>query len=124
MNSISIVGNLTADPETSAVGETSVTKFRLAQTEKYKNRAGETKEDTCFVDAEAWGGLGTVISRFASKGKKVAIVGKLAFNQWQGKDGNNRSKHFIRVKEVTLLGSPSGNGNSEPQEDDGGDLPI
>lgn len=124
MNTTCIDGNLVADPETVQVGDTSVTKVRIANNRNFKDSDGNKKQETCFIDVEAWGNRGTAISRFCKKGDRIGIEGRLVFQQWE-KDGEKRSKHLIRMNELTFLNNGSGRSDDSHQtEEDGGDLPL
>ena len=67
-------------------------KLALLANRKFKAKDGEMREETTFVDCEAWGGTAETMAKYLSKGRPVFIEGRLKLDQWQDKDGNNRSK--------------------------------
>lgn len=112
LNNVVLVGNLTRDPECRHVGENStcVTKFGLAVNRKYSG-----KEETTFVDVECWGKTAEVVAEYCSKGRQVAVVGRLKQDSWEDKDGNKRSKLFVVAEEVKFVGGR--NDSDEPQQE-------
>lgn len=95
---ITMTGRLTRDPETTQVNKYSVVKFAIAVN-------GFKKEDVSFFDCEAWGKVGELVQQYCAKGKQIAIGGTIRIDRWQDKDGNNRSKPILNVRDITLLGS-------------------
>ena len=96
LNRATIVGNLTRDPETRAIpsGQT-VCSFAVATNRRWKDKDGNTKEDTQFHEVTAWGKLGELAAQMLSKGKKVYVEGRLQTNSWEGTDGAKRSRTEI-----------------------------
>jgi single-strand DNA-binding protein len=109
INQVNFTGNLTRDPETRQVGSSSVTSMTLANTKKYKSKDGEAKEDTCFLDVEAWGKTGELVAKYLTKGAGAYVEGSLVQQSWQDKDGNKRSKVLIRADRIHFI--PSGKSN-------------
>ena len=95
---ITMTGRLTRDPETTETQKSSVVKFAMAVN-------GFKKEDVSFFDCEAWGKVGEIVQQYCQKGKQIAIGGTIRIDRWQDKDGNNRSKPIVNVRDMTLLGS-------------------
>tara|TARA_R110002110_G_scaffold182350_1_gene388685 strand:+ start:144 stop:527 length:384 start_codon:yes stop_codon:yes gene_type:complete len=95
---ITMTGRLTRDPETTQTQKSSVVKFAMAVN-------GFKKEDVSFFDCEAWGKVGEIVQQYCQKGKQIAIGGTIRIDRWQDKDGNNRSKPIVNVRDMTLLGS-------------------
>lgn len=98
-NKVILGGNLTRDPETRAAGSSTVCNFGIAINRKYKD-----KEETTFVDCEAWGATGENIARYCTKGRPLLVEGELALDQWTDKDGNKRSKLKVRVYGFQFVG--------------------
>lgn len=90
LNQCQFIGHLGADPDTRHTqdGKT-ITNISLGVTEKWK-KDGEPKERTEWVRAVAFGPLADVISKYAHKGMRVFIQGKMQTRKWQDKDGNDR----------------------------------
>ena len=121
INRVLITGNLTRDPELRSTGSgMSVLKMGVAVNDSRKNQqTGEWEEVPNFIDVVVFGKRGEAISRFLSKGAKVAIEGKLRWSSWEDKDsGAKRSKIEVIADEIEFLssrnegGSGSGNGSS------------
>lgn len=110
-NRVILAGNLTRDPELSYLpNNTALCKFGLATSRKYRDKDGNPKEDTCFVDLTAFGRQAEVINQYMAKGRSILVEGRLNFRQWTDKEGKNRSKLDVVVENFTFLGSPQGGG--------------
>ncbi len=100
LNHTTLAGNLTRDPELRSIGsERTVVQFTLANNRRYKSSDGETKEETLFLDCEAWGRTAELIGQYLTKGSGVVVEGRLKLDQWTDKEGAKRS----RVKLVAEL---------------------
>lgn len=106
MNKYIAIGNLTQNPECKDVGETKVCTFGIAVNEYFYSN-GEKKKTTLFLDIETWSKQAENCTKFLSKGKKVAIEGKLKSNSWE-KDGKKFTKMFCLAEKVHFLGSEEG----------------
>ncbi len=116
-NKVILMGNLTRDVELKNVGnDQSVAKFGLAVNRRFKDSKGEQKEETTFVDCECWGKTAQTIAKNFTKGKPIHIDGRLKLDQWQDKDGGNRSKLMVVVNDFTFVGNKSGETSSEGGE--------
>ena len=104
-NRIVLVGNLTRDPERTALpNETSLCKFGIATNRKWTDATGAKREETCFVDCVVFGKQADVFAYHMKKGSQVLIEGRLTQNIWT-KDGQKRSKHEVFVEGFTFVGS-------------------
>ena len=114
INRVNISGNLTRDPELrSTAGGTQILSFGVAVNDRRRNQqTGEWEDVPNFVDCVVFGQRAEALSRFLSKGSKVAIEGKLRFSSWETKEGQRRSKLEVVVDEVEFL---SRNQQVEPQ---------
>lgn len=103
INSVIMTGNLTRDPELRTTGSgTAVLQFSVAVNDRMKNnRTGEWEDRPNFIDCTMFGTRAESLSRFLSKGSKVAVQGKLHWSQWE-KDGQKRSKVEVWVDNVEL----------------------
>ena len=104
INRVTISGNLTRDPDlrTTATGNP-VLGFSVAVNDRRKNNAtGEWEDYPNFIDCTMFGARAQSISRFLSKGSKVAIEGKLRWSQWE-RDGQKRSKLEVIIDEIEFL---------------------
>lgn len=116
-NRVVVMGNLTRDPELKKTGGgTAVADLGMAMTERYKSASGEPVETTCFVDVVTWGRQAEVCCEHLKKGACVLIEGRLQLDQWQGSDGQKRSKLRVRADRVHFVGgrrATNGNGGRE-----------
>ena len=115
LNKVMFIGNITSDPETKATPSgVSFTKFSIATNRRWKDQqTGEMKEDAQFHNVVAWRGLSDVISKYAHKGKKVYIEGRLTHRSYDGQDGQKKYWTEVVAENVILLGAP-GENNSNP----------
>ena len=114
-NKVLLVGNLTRDPELKHTpSNQAVASIGLAVNRQFTTKDGDKREETTFVDCEAWGRQAEVMAQYLSKGRPVLIEGRLKLDQWQDKDGNSRSKLRVVVENFQFLGGrgdgPSGGG--------------
>mgnify|MGYP000869727111 CR=1 FL=1 len=116
INRVNISGNLTRDPELrSTGGGTQVLSFGVAVNDRRRNQqTGEWEDVPNFVDCVVFGARAEPLSRYLSKGSKVAIEGKLRYSSWESKEGQRRSKLEVVVDEVEFL-SPRNQGNAPQQ---------
>ena len=106
INRVNISGNLSRDPELRMTsGGTQVLSFGVAVNDRRRNpQSGEWEDYPNFVDCTMFGARAEAVSRYLSKGSKVAIEGKLRYSSWE-RDGQRRSKlkcrlqPFVRVTE-------------------------
>lgn len=112
LNRAQIIGNLTRDPELRTIPSgQSVCGFAVATNRRWKDKDGNTKEDTQYHEVSVWGKLGELASQMLSKGKKVYIEGRLSSSSWEGTDGAKRSKTEIVAENFIPL-SPKGDAAS------------
>lgn len=119
INKVMITGNLTRDPELRATGSgTQILHFGVAVNDRRRNQqTGEWEDYPNFVDCVVFGARAEPLSRFLSKGSKVAIEGKLRYSSWETKDGQRRSKLEVVVDEVEFLSSRNGQGGAPAYQD-------
>lgn len=101
MNKLTIIGNLTKDPElrTTATG-LSVCTFTVAVNKRNKSNQGE---ETDFFRATAWRERGELCAKFLQKGKKVAIIGPVGVSTYTANDGSTRASLEVTVDEIEFL---------------------
>jgi single-strand DNA-binding protein len=99
MNSVALIGRLTADPTTHAGEQHESATFRLAVP-----RPGSDQAD--FVDIVTFDKLAATCGEWLTKGREVAVVGKLRLNEWTTKDGDRRSKIQVVADAVQFLDAP------------------
>ena len=103
-NKVQLIGNLGNDPEIVNLesGKT-LAKFSIATNESYKNAKGEKVTDTQWHTIVAWGKTAQIVEKFVTKGKEVAVTGKLTNRAWQDKDGVKRYTTEIICSELLML---------------------
>lgn len=116
INRVIISGNLTRDPELRATsGGTQVLSFGVAVNDRRRNpQSGDWEDYPNFVDCTMFGSRAEAISRYLSKGSKVAIEGKLRYSSWE-RDGQRRSKLEVIVDEIEFLSRGNGQGGQGGQ---------
>jgi single-strand DNA-binding protein len=111
VNKAILIGNLGKDPEVRRLENgTVVASFPLATSETFTDKAtGERRETTDWHNIVLWRGLAEVAEKYARKGQKVYIEGKIKTRSWNDKDGNLRYTTEILAEEMTLLTPKSEN---------------
>jgi single-strand DNA-binding protein len=123
INRVVLTGNLTRDPELRSTGSgLSVCGMRIACNTRRKDQSGNWVEKPNYFDVTVFGGQGENCAQYLSKGRPVAIDGRLEWREFQDKDGNKRQAVDIIADAVQFLGSrdDGGNGGSgrfTPQSD-------
>src|SRR3954463_5102450 len=107
-----LTGNLTRDPELRSLQSgSSVCSLRIASNTRRKDASGEWGDKPNYFSVTVWGAQGENCNRFLTKGRPVAIDGRLEWREWQDKEGNKRESVEIIADSVQFLGGPAdGNG--------------
>lgn len=104
-NKVQLIGNLGQDPEIITLESgRKLAKFSLATNETYKNQKGERVTDTQWHNVIAWGKTAEIIESYLTKGKEVAVEGKLTNRTWDDKEGNKRYTTEVVCNELVMLG--------------------
>lgn len=121
-----LIGNLTRDPELRYLpNNTPVANIGLAINRKWKNRDGESQEETTYVDCESFGKQAEIINQYCRKGKPLYIDGRLKLDQWQDREGQKRSRMKVVVENFQFIDGPreqSGDQQGPPRQA-AGDVP-
>ena len=106
INRVIITGNLTSDPELRSLPSgTSVCKLRVAcNTRRKDNSTGEWVDKPNYFDVTIFGRQGENAAQYLSKGRPVAIDGRLEWREWQDQQGNNRQSVEIVADNIQFLG--------------------
>lgn len=112
-NKVILMGNLTRDPETrvTATGLT-ICKLGLAVSRVFSTKDGERREETTFVDIDAFGKQAEVITKYFRKGKPIMVEGRLKLDQWETNDGQKRSKLGVVLENFQFIGGRDDNDSS------------
>lgn len=110
---VTLVGNLTRDPELRQTPNgTSVCQLGVAVNSSYKDASGQWVEKPNYFDVVVWGPQGENCARYLTKGRQVAVDGRLDQRSWEAQDGTRRSKIEIIADTVMFIGGQGG----EPRE--------
>jgi single-strand DNA-binding protein len=130
MNKIVLVGRLATDPELKYTPSgVALTDFRIAVDRPFKNSSGEREAD--FFTVKVWRDQAEHVANYLSKGRLVAVDGRLEHQNWVAQDGTKRERYEVIAERVEFLGSPRDNeggdagggrsaGGGEPQPYGGG----
>ena len=112
LNKVFLIGNLTRDPELRVTPKgTAICQFGMAVNRQFKDESGATRDETTFVDIEAWGKQGELVSKYLSKGSPAMVEGRLKLDQWEDKtSGQKRSKLKVVLDNVQFLSSRGAGG--------------
>ncbi|HEV8339266.1 MAG TPA: single-stranded DNA-binding protein [bacterium] len=117
LNRIILIGRLTRDPELRYVPSGQpVASFSLAVDRPFTNQAGERETD--FIDVVAWRKLADQVSQHLSKGRLVAVEGRLQIRNWETQDGQKRKAAEVVADAVRFLdrkGAAAPAAGAEPQ---------
>jgi single-strand DNA-binding protein len=117
LNKVFLIGNLTRDPELRYTPQgTAVATLGIAVNSSFKDRAGEMRKDTCFVNVVVWGQSAEACNQYLQKGRSVFIEGRLQFRSWQTSEGKKRSVIEVTASRVQFISAP------RREEDKGVDL--
>jgi single-strand DNA-binding protein len=111
MNHVSLMGNLTKDPELKRVGEDNraVCEMRLAVND------GRQDRDPLYIDVVTFDKSAEACAKHLAKGRQIAVEGRLRFEQWKTEDDEPRSKHKV-IGRVEFLGKPTSSDEAEAAE--------
>ena len=135
LNRALLIGNVGNDPEIRTLNNNEkVASFRLATTERYKDRNGDVKENTEWHQIVAWGKMADIVEKFVKKGSQLYVEGKITTRKWTDKDGNDRFTTEIRAEGIQILGKKETTATRQEEsqalkalkeeDDPNGDLPF
>lgn len=115
MNSLTIIGNLTRDPEsrTTQDGKT-VCNFTVAVNRRQRNSNGQTEAD--FFRVAVWGNMADPCQKYLSKGKKAAVTGSVSVHTYTAQDGTTRAQMEVLARDVEFLSKAGEGGEQTAQE--------
>ncbi len=121
INRVVLTGNLTRDPELRSLPSgTAVCSLRVACNTRRKGQGGEWEDKPNYFDVTVWGAQGENCARFLTKGRPVAIDGRLEWREWEAQDGQKRQAVDIIADSVQFLGGrddAQGSSGFTPQSD-------
>ena len=122
LNRVMLMGNLTRDPELRHTpSNQAVVQIGIAVNRRWTNQQGQAQEEVTFIDCEAWGKTAETINQYLRKGRPIFIEGRLKLDQWQDKEGHNRSKLKVVVDNFQYIDSKGDNAGGAGGNAGGGD---
>ena len=120
INRVVLVGNLTRDPETRPAGGTTVCSLRIAVNDRIRNKETGGWEDYAnYFTVSVFGNNGERCAQYLTKGRQVAIEGRLRWRQWETQDGQKREAVEVVADNVQFIGPREGGAS----RDSGTDFP-
>ena len=118
LSKVQLIGNLGKDPEirTTPQDAAKVASFSLAVNRIFRNKDGDSVEDTQWFNLKTWKGLAPIIKEHLKKGDRIYIEGRLKTESYD-KDGETKYFNKVVVQEMIMLGSAR-NGSGDLEEDD------
>lgn len=110
MNKVVLIGRLTRDPELRYTPNGSaVCTFTIAVDRPFTSQSGEREAD--FIEIVVWNKTAENVSKYMSKGRQIAVDGRLQIRQYEGNDGQRRWRAEVIANTVEFLGSGNGGSN-------------
>lgn len=104
-NKVQLIGHVGQEPEIKTLeGGKKLANITLATNENYTNNKGEKVEQTEWHRITAFGKTAEIIEKYVTKGKEIAVEGKLSHRSYDDKDGNKRYVTEVIVNELLLIG--------------------
>lgn len=105
-NKVQLIGNLGNDPEIiNLESGKKIAKFSLATNESYKDASGQKIDKVEWHNLVAWNKTADIVEKYVTKGKEIAIEGKLTSRSYETKDGEKRYITEVVVSELLMLGN-------------------
>jgi len=106
LNKVTLIGNLTRDPELRYTpAGSAVCTFSVATNRQWTTDAGEKKENAEFHRVVAWNKLAEICAQLLKKGRKVYVEGRLQTRNWTGQDGGQRTTTEVVISDMIVLDS-------------------
>ena len=130
-NRVILVGHLTRDPELRYTPNgAAVCNFDLAVNRSYTDKAGNKKDEVCFITIVVWQKTAEACGKYLAKGRPCLVEGYLQQRSWETPEGQKRTKHEVVAERVQFLGDGKPHGEGEraregerpPMSDD--DIPF
>ena len=104
-NKVQLIGHVGQDPEIKNLdGGKKVANLTIATNDSYKNDKGEKVEQTEWHRVVAWGKTAEIIEKYVTKGKEIALEGKLTHRSYDDKNGEKRYITEVLIHELLLMG--------------------
>ena len=104
-NRVQLIGHVGNEPEIKTFdGGKKLANLTIATNDTYRNDKGDKVEQTDWHKVTAWGKTADMIEKYVTKGKEVAIEGKLTHRSYEDKNGEKRYITEVIVNEILLIG--------------------
>ncbi|MCK9453263.1 MAG: single-stranded DNA-binding protein [Bacteroidales bacterium] len=104
INNVQLIGRAGMAPEIKSFDkDRKLARFSLATNEYYYDQKGERKENTQWHNLIAWGKTAEIIEKVVTKGKELAVSGKLINRSWDDKDGTKRYITEVSINQIHLF---------------------
>ena len=105
VNHVMLLGHLTRDPELRYTPSgTAVCQVGLALNRRWRDQAGESQQETTFVEVTAWAKQAETVAEYLRKGRAVVVEGRLQQESWETEAGEKRSRLKVVAQRITFLG--------------------
>ena len=116
LNKVMVMGSLTRDPEVRYTPKgTAVGELGLAINSTSKSADGTTREDVVFLDIVVWGRQAETAKEYLVKGRPIFVEGRLQLDQWEGKDGEKKSRLRVVAERIQFLGGRPEGGEKQQE---------
>lgn len=103
-NQVQLIGHVGQDPEIKTFeGEKKLAQLSIATNDVYKNDKGDKVEETQWHRISAWGKTAEIIEKYVTKGKEIAVQGKLTHRSYDDKNGDKKYITEVVISELVLL---------------------
>jgi single-strand DNA-binding protein len=104
-NKVQLIGNLGNAPEVKTLESgKKMVRFSVATNETYRSSQGEKVSETQWHNIIAWGKVADIAEKFLTKGREIALEGKLINRSYTDKEGNKKYVTEVQVNELLMLG--------------------
>jgi single-strand DNA-binding protein len=128
LNRAQIIGRLGQDPESRQAGSSTVCRFSVATSEKWKDKQGQDQERTEWHRITVWGKLAEICQKYLSKGSLVFLEGKIQTRSWEDNGVTKYSTEIVGEKvqflQTKQRNEPSNDNSGGPSFDDGEPIPF
>lgn len=122
LNRVTLIGNLTRDPELrKTTSGQSVASFTIATNRSFTSSDGQKKDQADYHSLVAWGRLGEICAQYLVKGKKIYVDGRLQTREWDGQDGQKRYRTEVVIENMIML-DRAGQVSGAPRTGDAADV--
>lgn len=125
MNKAILFGNVGADPEIRMVNDAKVASFRIATSDRYKDRNGELHENTEWHSIVCWRNLADTVEKFVHKGDQILVEGSIKYKEYTNQSGEKKTQTNIVASSINLTkGSKQNQSNAQDTAEDSDDIPF